>query len=132
MSGEQDILNVYDSEVRQLLELQRALTDRVYGRQLNYNDFEREIREKAAELGFTVNVNWYEFEIDGVKQEGAMPEVTVTGRTDTAFRWDPDRQVHQAVNDVLGLGESGWIKTDPETLKRFLDGNGEHPHGHKH
>ena len=78
-----------------------------------------------------MDVSWYEFEADGVKQDGAMPEVTVTGRTDDRFQFDPDRQVHEAVSNVLELpGEEGWIKTDKETLRKFLDGQGGHGHGH--
>lgn len=126
------ISDLYDHEVKQLLEFQRMLTEKARGQQLNYPAFEREMRDKAAELGFTINVNWYRYSIDGVEQDGAMPEITVTGRTDTAFRFDPDRQVHEAVHDVLGLGESGWIKTDPETLKRFLGDQKGHGRGHGH
>lgn len=128
----QDILNVYDSDVKKLLDLQESLNERAKNGQLNYDDFEKEIKEKFAAIGFRVNVNWWTYEIDGVKQDGAMPEITVTGRIDAAFRFDPDRQVHEAVHDVLGLGEEGWIKTDPDTVKNFLEGNGGHGHGHKH
>jgi hypothetical protein len=129
----QNILDVYDSEVKQLLEFQAALTERARSGPLNYAAFEREMRDKAAELGFTIDVNWYRYSIDGAEQDGAMPEITVTGRTDTAFRFDPDRQVHEAVHNVLDLpGETGWIKTDPDTVKNFLDGQGGHGHDHGH
>jgi hypothetical protein len=125
-----DILDLYDHEVKQVIGLIEELNERAGARQHNYNDFEREIRDRFAKLGFTVDVNWYRFERDGVEQDGAMPEITITGRTDDKFQFDPDRQVHEAVHDVLGLGEEGWIKTDPETVKRFLDGQGGHGHGH--
>jgi hypothetical protein len=124
-----DILDLYDTEVAQVIMVQRELTELAEARSHNYGDFERMAREKFAELGLTVDVSWYEFEIDGVKQDGAMPEITITGRTDTAFRFDPDRQVHEAVHNVLGLpGQEGWIRTDPETLRRFREGG----HGHAH
>lgn len=124
----QSISELYDHEVAAILGLQRELNARAEARQHNYNDFEREIRDRFAALGFTVDVNWYRFgraDGDGVLAEvegAAMPEITITGRT-AKIEWDPDRQVHEVVHDVLGLGDAGWIKTDPGTLKRFQDGH---------
>jgi hypothetical protein len=129
-----DVLDVYDSDVEKIFGVLARLQDRARHRRHNYNDFDREIREAFAEIGFTVAVNWHEFEADGQKQDGAMPEVTVTGRTDPGFAFDKDRQVHEATSNILGLpGETGVIKTDPETLKRFTDGNRNGSgHGHRH
>jgi hypothetical protein len=124
---------LYDHEVKQVIELLAELNDRAKAKQHNYDDFEREIRDRFARLGFLVNVSWYRFAVDDqVQEDAAMPEITVTGRTDDRFQFDPDRQVHEAVHDVLELGEEGWIKTDPETVRRFLDGNGGHGHEHGH
>lgn len=125
----ENILDIYDSEVQKLLDVQAEIEERIKAKQHNYNDLEREIKERFAAIGFRVVVNWWTYEIDGVPQEGAMPEVKVVGRTDTAFRFDPDRQVHETVHNVLELpGEEGWISTDKETVRRFLDGNGGHHH----
>lgn len=126
------MIDLYDSEVSAVLDLMAELNDRAASREHNYGDFEREVRDRFAALGFTIDVNWYRFEAGGVEQDGAMPEVTVTGRTEQGFQFDPDRQVHEAVHDVLGLGEEGWIKTDKETLRNFLEGNGGHAHGGGH
>jgi hypothetical protein len=131
-----DVLDIHDSEVEQIFGVLARLQDRARFRRHNYNDFDREIREAFAEIGFTVAVNWHEFEVDGQKQDGAMPEVTVTGRTDPSFTFDKDRQVHEVTNNILEIpGEDGVIKTDPETLKRFMDGSGgghARGHGHRH
>jgi hypothetical protein len=128
-----DVLDIYDHEVKQVLALMEALNARAASGQHNYNDFEREFRGRFAEIGFTVDVSWYRFSVGGVEQDGAMPEITITGRTDEKFRFDPDRQVHEAVSNVLELpGEDGWISTDKETLRNFLDGNGGPGHGHHH
>lgn len=129
-----DVLDLFDHEVEQILQLQLRLNDRARYRRHNYNDFDREIREGFAEIGFTVEVNWHEFAVGGQKQEGAMPEVTVTGRTDPGFTFDKDRQVHEVTNNVLGLPEedAGVIKADRETVRSFMEGNGGHGHGHSH
>lgn len=125
MSG--SICDVYDTEVDKILELMTLLNDKARHRKLNYNDFEREIRDRFAAIGFTVDVNWYRFEAGGVEQDGAMPEVTVTGRVNKAFTFDPNQQVHEVTNNVLDLpGGGGVIKTDPETVKGLLS------RGHKH
>lgn len=130
----QDVLDLYDHEVEEILQLQLKLNDKArYGRH-NYTDFEREIRERFAGIGFTVEVNWYGFSVGGQPQDGAMPEVTVTGRTETGHVFDKDRQVHEVTHNVLGLPseDAGVIKTDPDTLKNFLEGGGGHGHGHSH
>jgi hypothetical protein len=128
-----DILDLYDHEVKAVIELLAELNERAQAKQHNYGDFEREIRDRFAKLGFTVDVNWYEYALGEKKQDGAMPEITVTGRTDDKFQFDPDRQVHEAVHNVLELpGEEGWISTDPDTLKRFTEGQGGHGHDHGH
>lgn len=119
----QDILDILDSEMLKIVTLHEALNRRAKDRRHNYNDFEREIREKFAAIGFTVDVNWYRYELDGVEQDGAMPEITITGRVEEKA-FDPDRQVHEVTSDILGLGDKGVIRTDKETLKRFLDANG--------
>lgn len=128
-----DVLDLYDHEVEEILQLQLRLSEKArYGRH-NYTDFEREIRERFAGIGFTVEVSWYGFAVGGQKQDGAMPEVTVTGRTDAGHVFDKDRQVHEVTRNVLGIpGEEGVIKTDPDTLKNFREGNEGHGHGHGH
>jgi hypothetical protein len=103
----------------------------------NYQAFEREAGSRFAEAGFRIKVDWYEYSIGGVPQEGAMPEITVMGRIEAPAAFDHDRQVHEATHNLLRIpGEEGVIKTDPETLKRFLGeqqgnhGHGGHPHSH--
>jgi hypothetical protein len=128
-----DVADLYDHEVEEILQLQVRLNDRARYRRHNYNDFDREIREAFAEIGFTVEVNWYGFEAGGQPQEGAMPEVTVTGRTDSKHVFDKDRQVHEVTRNILGIpGEEGVLKSDPDTLRNFTEGNGGHGHDHGH
>jgi len=126
-----DVLDVYDHEVDELMKVQARLTDRARHRRHNFLDFQREIEQAFAEVGFTVHVNWHKFAIDGQEQDGAMPEVTVTGRTDPGFIFDKDRQVHEVTSNILDLpGETGVIKTDRETVRRFMEGNDGHGHDH--
>lgn len=130
------MLDLYDAEVDKIIGLTHSLNALAQDKRLNYAAFERRARDQFAEIGLTVNVNWYRFGYErpdgtAVEEEGAaMPEITITGRTDPGFTFDPDRQVHEAVHNVLGLpGEDGWIKTDPGTLRSSRNGQG-HGHGH--
>ena len=126
-----EVLDLHDSEVAKILALLEALHARAKAKKHNYLAFEAEIRDKFATIGFTVDVNWYEFAVNGQPQDGAMPEVTITGRTDKDFVFDKDRQVHEVTANILDIpGGGGVIKTDPDTLTRFLDGGGGHSHGH--
>lgn len=119
-----DVLNVLDSEVLAIERVHLALNERARSKKLNYNDFEAEIKERFAEIGFAVAVNWYRFSVNGAEQEdAAMPEVTITGRTEKKA-WDPDRQVHEAVSNILELpGQEGWIKTSDAAAQRLLRGS---------
>ena len=129
-----DVLDLYDHEIKQIVELLAELNQQAKAKQHNYNDFERMIRDRFAKLGFTVDVNWYAYALGGREQKGsAMPEITITGRTDEKFVFDPDRQVHEVVNNLLdlpGQAKGEWIKTDPAAMKRLLGEQGGSGHGH--
>jgi len=133
------MLDLYDHEVIDILKVQEALRERAASGRLNYNAFEREIRDRFARIGFMVDVNWYRFgheRPDGTVEEAdgaAMPEITVTGRADAVFAFDPDRQVHEATRNILDLpGQTGVIKTDPGTVRDLLKSQKRHGHGHGH
>jgi hypothetical protein len=130
-------LDVYDSEMVRILEVQEKLQLRArFGGPRNYSDFEREIRERFEDIGFTVDVNWHSYAMNHVVQAGsAMPEITITGRTDPGFVFDPDQQVHEVTSNVLDLPEedAGVIATDQgESFRRFREGQHDHGHGHSH
>jgi hypothetical protein len=136
--GTDELADLYDHEVKSIIEVQEALRQRYSGQMRSYVSFEQEARERLAEIGFTADISWYEFEVAGQRQEGAaLPEITITGRVERPAAFDHDQQVHEATHNLLQIpGEEGVIPTDPETLRRFLgeqDGNHSHGgHGHSH
>lgn len=107
------MIDVYDHEVDELIRVQHVLEQRAHDRMRNYGDFEREIKERFAEIGFVVDVNWFSYAVNGeVQAMSAMPEVSVVGRTDPSFVFDQDRQVHEVTSNLLGLsGDQGVIDT---------------------
>jgi hypothetical protein len=133
-----ELADLYDHEVANIIKVQERLRERYSGEMRNYTAFEDEARNRFAEIGFIVQVDWYEFSVGGQLQEGAaLPEITITSRTARPGEFDHDRQVSEATSNLLEIpGEEGVIRTDPETLRRFLgeqDGNHSHGgHGHSH
>ena len=121
--------DLYDHDVQAIMVVHMALRERYQGLRRNWDSFESEARQRFAEAGFTVDITWYEYSLAGQKQDGGMPEITVTGKIESK-EFDHDRQVHEVTSGLLGIpGEEGVIKTDKETLRRFL---GDQDHGHAH
>lgn len=118
------MIEVYDHEVLQIEQAKKDLEAHAQGRR-NYEDFDREIKEKFASIGFAVTVNWYTAaNPDNTEIEGVLiPDITVDGRIGTdgaiaepgTFTFDHDRQVHEVTHDLLELGDeaSSVIKTGP-------------------
>ena len=130
------MIEIYDHEIDEVSKVLATLQQRAKEGSRNYGDFEREIRDRFAEIGFVVSVTWHSYAIGKIVQTGsAMPEVTITSRTDPSFQWDPDRQVHEVTANILEIpGQEGVIKTDDGgVFKEFLKGEGHgHGHGHSH
>ncbi|MGH7869864.1 MAG: hypothetical protein ACREP9_20080 [Candidatus Dormibacteraceae bacterium] len=131
---EPEPIDLYDHEVLAITEIVNTLTGRHSKMSRNYRAVEAEIHDRFNDAGFLVYVNWYFWMLDEQTQEGCLPQVTVIGRIDKKHEFDHDRQVHEVVNNILGIpGADGVIKTDKDTLKNFLGGNGgDHAHGHRH
>lgn len=128
MSG--SILDVYDHEIDKILAVQEKLQERARDRPRNYNDFEREIKERYEDIGFIVTVKWKNYAMNGVVQQGsALPEVDFVGRCDPKFVFDHDQQVHEVTHNILGIpGQEGVIKTDDgEAFRRLRSGDGHGP-----
>ena len=103
-------IDVYDHEVEQIIAVQNQLLARC-GAMRNYGDFEREIKERFAEIGFAAQVTWHTYSLGGKPQEGALPDVTLTGRLERR-EFDHDRQVAEVTRNVLNIpGQEGVIKS---------------------
>jgi hypothetical protein len=126
-------VELLDSEVDRIQKIWDTLRDRHQKGFRNYDAVEREIVGRFADQGFIAHVSWYRYSIDGVPQDGAMPEVSIVGRCDPKHQFDHDRQVHEVTSNILGLpGQEGVIKTDQgDAFKNFRAGHGGgHDHSH--
>lgn len=132
MPGADDMtktLDVYDHEIIEIEKVLGILKERSQGRR-NYDDFQREIKERFQDIGFVVDVVWYETDSAEIK----MPEIVLKRRIE-AHVFDRDKMTHEVTNDLLGMGEGGVIKTNKEQVAQMMDGSykgsGSHAgHGH--
>ena len=124
-------IELYDSDILNIEEVLLKLNEKV-GRQLNFEDFEREVKGRFAEIGLRTEVAWFRYAVEGKQVEGgAMPEITVTGRIEPEREFDHDRLRHEVTQNILELpgqtpGEK--IKPDSETVRRFLEEHGSSEH----
>lgn len=103
------MIDLYDSEVAEIEKVWGTLQERT-NKSHNYDSFDREIRERFAEIGFKVRVNWYETNVAGVK----LPEIEVIDRIQQR-EFDHDQMRYElTVSNPLGLpsSEVGLIKPD--------------------
>ena len=103
-------IEIHDSEIIAIEQVLNALNDRLGpGRRTVLAAFDKEVKDRFAEIGFIVQVAWWETNVEGV----FLPEVCIADRTES-HEFDYDRQVHEVTHDVLNLGEGGVIETSPE------------------
>ena len=110
-------IDLYDSEILQIEKVLAKLKEKAQ-HQVNYQHFQDEIKERFAEIGFRVDVSWWETNVDGLRQ----PEITIQARMER-HTFDRDRMTHEVTNDILDLGEGGVIKTDKSQVAAMMDGS---------
>lgn len=95
---------------------------------LNIDQFTKDLKEQFNQIGLQVTVKVFDTNESGVYGF----EVEINGRVLGSF-FDPDRQVHEAVSNILSLpGEDGWINTNEafkeQRAKERLHGKPKHKH----
>lgn len=115
-------LDIHDSEILEIEKILNMLKARTAQGSLEYDSFQREIKERFYEIGFVVDVLWYETNMAEVK----MPEIVIKGRTESRFVFDRDRQVHEVTRDILDLGTGGVIKADKATMEALAKQSHNH------
>lgn len=111
-------MDVHDSEINEIHKVLTILRRRSESAR-NYASFQDEIIERFAEIGFKVDVRWYDTDVEGV----LIPEINITDRVEKNFVFDRDKQVNEVTNDLLGLGEGGVLKVDADMARALEDGS---------
>lgn len=110
---------IYDSEIDKIQHILEILRRRAEG-SVDYDAFDREIKDRFAKIGFKVDVKWWTTNVEGT----LLPEIDIQDRLEK-IEFDHDRQVSEVTNDILGLGDAGVIKFDPSQYQKPT-------HGHQH
>ena len=130
MAGTDDLtktMDIHDSEINMIHEILGVLRRRSASVR-NYDDFQREVIDRFARIGFVVDVRWYETDQPGV----LMPEINISARTEKNFVFDREKQVSEVTGDLLGLGEGGTIKVDKDMMKALENGSYKGQSSHNH
>jgi hypothetical protein len=127
----------YDTEIIKMQAVKDDIDQRARDRggRIDRDAMDREIKHRMAEeAGIIVDVRWYtvgEEMPDGTLKEipGRYDAYPVPLRRVEKGGFDHERQRHEVVNDVLGLGEGGLIKVTPSEVRAALE---HHAKGHRH
>lgn len=118
------MIDIHDSEILRIEKVLSKLKS-VSALPRNIDDFERRIVGEFADIGFRVEVKWYYTNAEGVYS----PEIEIVERLEGEF--DPDRQVHEVVNNVLNLPNQpeGFIPVGGKELEMIHTGKTEESRG---
>lgn len=123
-------IDLNDSEILAIERGPLAYAQKHQGSHRNLEDFRRAVIAQFGELGLQANVLCYD-----TNQPGCYAwEFEIVGRVPGFGTFDPDRQVHEVVNNILELRDqdAGWIKTDSKMLEDLASGNVQAKGPHKH
>lgn len=120
------MIDLYDSEVLAAERVLKTLENRNWKQHMDLDAYDREIKDRFAQVGLVVEVKWWHTNIEGVKR----PDIEIVGRTDR-HEFDHDRLRHEIVNDVLELGTGGVIKMDAEQARLIRETEDGHKKAHK-
>lgn len=93
----------HDSEILVFSEVANKLAERYQHRVMVLEDFRKEATERFAEAGFDVDVQTWTSNVAGLY----VFVFQWNGRLEGSF--DPDRQVYEVTEDILGVDEPGVI-----------------------
>jgi hypothetical protein len=108
------LIDLYDSDLDKIHRVQIALNrwaeDR--GWRVELDSYRRQVIERFNDVGYDVDVIVTREEDRPDKDETAYNEFTVQINSRIERKeFDFDQQVHEQTHDLLGIGESGFIKT---------------------
>jgi hypothetical protein len=119
MSDLTSTIDLTDSDILKVEQVIKVINDQ-QGRRTDMDGFRRQIIDRFHDAGFVVEVKCYT-----TNQRGLYAfDIEIRDRVEGEF--DPERQVYEATNDILGLDgvNGGVIKSAP------LLAQPKHSHGH--
>lgn len=108
-----DLDDLYDSERIAISRVLAQLSQRTHT-SMELSAFQREARDRFAEIGFVVRVDYKKDMLDGKAWEdkAQMPEISILGRTEKQGEFDHERMGHEVRSNILGKkGQENVQKT---------------------
>lgn len=107
-----DVEDLYDSERIAINHVMGALADKIGKGGIEGSAFQREVRERFAEIGFVVRCDFYRDDDDPRPWDDRpwIPQITLVGRTEQQGEFDHDQMGHEVRSNILGKNAQGDIQ----------------------
>lgn len=108
-----DVDDLYDSERMAINKVMAALSEKM-GTAVEGGAFQREVRERFAEIGFVARCDLWKDEDDTRPWDERpwIPAITLVGRTEAQGEFDHERMGHEVRSNILGKkGQENVQKT---------------------
>ena len=107
-----DVDDLYDSERIEINRVMASLMEKM-GATVEGSAFQREVRERFAEIGFVVRCDFWKDEDDprSWDERPWIPSITLLGRTEKQGEFDHERMGHEVRSNILG-------KKDQDNVQR--------------
>ena len=98
-----DVDDLYDSERIAINKVMASLMEKM-GATVEGSAFQREVRERFAEIGFVVRCDLWKDEDDPRPWDERpwIPSITLLGRTEASGEFDHERMGHEVRSNILG------------------------------
>lgn len=115
------MIDLNDSEILLIEKGPLAYIEKHQGTHIDLENFRRAVVDQFGEIGFQANLKAYETNMP----ECYAFDVEIIGRVPGSRTFDPDRQVHEVVHNILKLPDQqeGFIKTDKRMVEDLASGN---------
>lgn len=106
-----DADDLLDSERIAINHVIAALNAKV-GSQMEGGAFQREVRERFAEIGFVVRCDFWRDDDDPRPWDERpwLPAITLLGRTEDPGEFDHERMGHEVRSNILGKNQQGDVQ----------------------
>jgi hypothetical protein len=106
-----DFDDLYDSERIAISGVMAALGQRI-GTGMEGSAFQREVRERFAEIGFVARCDLKKDMLDPRPWDDKpwVPDISIIGRTEKQGEFDHERMGHEVRSNILGKNEQGAVQ----------------------
>jgi hypothetical protein len=107
-----DVDDFYDSERLAINKVMTTLGEKI-GRGMEGSAFQREVRERFAEIGFVARCDMKKDMNDPRPwdEKPWIPDISIVGRTEKPGEFDHEQMGHEVRSNILGKNKQGNVQT---------------------